>query len=1773
MKKITHLIPIFTLLFLFEARSQDYIIPKPVTWSELQLLQLDSLKTSDELGLSENCPQSFDELDDMKVQSTYFKEILWTHYFWTSLSAANGRTCIVKHGTLDFAGDKSTGDFEILNNLQSRILLSAAESQGFKEKGILNLARNINLHNQAISEKPYLKYGGRAAMIQFLEKNPPEYPEEIIERNYIDSEGKSVHSVQPFIEYFESRYSDETLSNFSESTQVSQQMFDLKFDYSFDNHKDFLTLNVSKKSPNSEAGEKTHITRGPTLTQVPDGQIAIQNGGDYDPQPTYSSIGRLSAFHGCNLQKPLVQGTDFLITSYVSLTAAHNIICADGTRLNSTFSQPGVISNAFDGLAPWGSFDADNVIESSNYSPGIPLFELAQYDYGVLRSLQPFVSVPPMALQVDTKANDVRVVGYPISTGWMHEGTNKSEFDPSLFLGSNVLVYDIDTEKGMSGGPILADTNISIQNTYAKGVHNTGFTDPGTTNKKGAGVLFTPLIGAEITSWFWSPTGQMQIDSPANNVTVNLVVVPALRALFNPFNRVDINGNIEISNKNVDQYIEWSSDIDGPIGTGAEISPNVLKTVLSEGAHYITAKLDAQGEEGEKTIRVFIEVPEGGFTSDDFCILDLASGSNTCSVNVGWQVTNSPETPVVWNETDNTQFASGNTGSQSISVTTNGTELKLYPSNERIILLDTTNIEAKVPTGDLSIPNNVCSLEPSPFAPDGSLRDAKATPPGCGVELTWTNVQWSSPSIFYRIGNGSWQHLYQIPCNLEGEVCSDSINTNELIQELVPVTGAEFKLLQYNDANSGELSAPVGATGYRFADAYEFDDGTFPNNSSADRNPLITTQAIIGVPQHNHNFHERAFGVFEPNAVTPDVDSIQIDADTYNNQTVLVQVFNMASGLDVGFDVQCVGMKTIETGAKNPEPEFGMFAFVNPISITPVSTGNPNERIVKFTVQNTDSGTESGNSVDLSCDQNRILINRTAGTPSENLTYSVVVNLENGNAPVINDAYTVCTNNYCPRLLGSNFPADAWVSVRENTPGSSELVQYSGNLIYVRTPFNGQDRLQFPMPEPSVQAKFRSPGLCFKVMSSAGSSNEMCLSRPATVDQLPLLGSTVVSHATGQDLQFDTFSTKITPPQLKIWGNSWKEITYNYNITPNTVLEFEFNSNKQEPEVNGIGLVKVGQSGMPSSQFWQVFGTQSYGNQEYNDYVNGSGFKLYRIPIGQFMSGSVQKMVFLADEDVRVGQNTIYRNMGLVEDSTVAMPLIEVVGTICNYVSYDCVKILGDRFPSDAYVSIRENVTGSAELVQYSGNSIYERTPENSQERLQFPIVDPNVQAKFQSPGLCFKVVASIGTSNEVCRTGPAIPSQNYLLGSAVEQYRPGIEDLHYYAHDVAGGSTQPTIEFWGNSWKQINYNYTVTADTVLEFEFQSVRQESRINGIGFLKSGQTIVPSNQFWQVSGTGTYGQQGHNNYLNDAQYRLYRIPIGQYFTGPITKMVFAADDDARIGHHIRFKNMKLSENPFIDEYDDVPAQRPYDDDIAGGAVRWLGSDTEHLHNFHEALDNDWTMVQVSGPTRFSTELVGANADTSMFVYEWTSWQDNPSGDGTFVNIVSQLKASDVRAGASEIIVSPSTLTTYGILMKPRLSGYGEDSEYKFKVESLPPASPDQYDNVPSQRAYDDDVRERAVSWLGSDTVHNHNFHDLGDEDWTLVYVPAGVVQFKTQLIGANSDTRLYVYKWISAAPHPSDDGTYINVVDEFVAQDTSVAASEVTVTATEPTFYAG
>src|SRR5690606_5787859 len=149
----------------------------------------------------------------------------------------------------------------------------------------------------------------------------------------------------------------------------------------------------------------------------------------------------------------------------------------------------------------------------------------------------------------------------------------------------------------------------------------------------------------------------------------------------------------------------------------------------------------------------------------------------------------------------------------------------------------------------------------------------------------------------------------------------------------------------------------------------------------------------------------------------------------------------------------------------------------------------------------------------------------------------------------------------------------------------------------------------------------------------------------------------LTSFKSGQyDIDVNEYFVNHYGNKLGLTGNSWKTVKLNdfFIVKENSYLEFDFLSNGDEAEINGVGLMLYGSSGFHSDRFFQVYGTQTAYNQDYHNYP-GSHWITYRVPLWQYFQNTnnkiIEKLLFAGDDDhQQVNQSVYYKNVRLIEN-------------------------------------------------------------------------------------------------------------------------------------------------------------------------------------------------------------------------------------------------------------------------------------------------------------------------------------------------------------------------------------------------------------------------------------------------------------------------------------------------------------------------------------------
>ncbi|MEQ8785965.1 MAG: Ig-like domain-containing protein [Pirellulaceae bacterium] len=127
--------------------------------------------------------------------------------------------------------------------------------------------------------------------------------------------------------------------------------------------------------------------------------------------------------------------------------------------------------------------------------------------------------------------------------------------------------------------------------------------------------------------------------------------------------------------------------------------------------------------------------------------------------------------------------------------------------------------------------------------------------------------------------------------------------------------------------------------------------------------------------------------------------------------------------------------------------------------------------------------------------------------------------------------------------------------------------------------------------------------------------------------------------------------------------------------------------------------------------------------------------------------------------------------------------------------------------------------------------------------------------------------------------------------------------DFRDFSIDAYGGSQDHSgsavidssgaaLHLTGNRWKKIDFTYTITPDTVLEFDFASTRRGD-VHGIGF--DSNTSISEGLTFRLYGAQDWGLDDFATYKSSSGLTHFVIPVGQYYTGKATSLVFVNDHD--------------------------------------------------------------------------------------------------------------------------------------------------------------------------------------------------------------------------------------------------------------------------------------
>ncbi|MBL4765555.1 MAG: hypothetical protein JKX67_09815 [Colwellia sp.] len=110
-----------------------------------------------------------------------------------------------------------------------------------------------------------------------------------------------------------------------------------------------------------------------------------------------------------------------------------------------------------------------------------------------------------------------------------------------------------------------------------------------------------------------------------------------------------------------------------------------------------------------------------------------------------------------------------------------------------------------------------------------------------------------------------------------------------------------------------------------------------------------------------------------------------------------------------------------------------------------------------------------------------------------------------------------------------------------------------------------------------------------------------------------------------------------------------------------------------------------------------------------------------------------------------------------------------------------------------------------------------------------------------------------------------------------------------------------------GNRWQKIDFPYTVTTNTVIEFDFNSTVQ-GEIHGLGF--DDNLTISQDKSFKVHGTQNWGISDFATYSGSG-ITHFTIPVGQFYTGNFQYLFFVNDDDSNQTGNSLYSNIVVYE----------------------------------------------------------------------------------------------------------------------------------------------------------------------------------------------------------------------------------------------------------------------
>jgi len=375
-----------------------------------------------------------------------------------------------------------------------------------------------------------------------------------------------------------------------------------------------------------------------------------------------------------------------------------------------------------------------------------------------------------------------------------------------------------------------------------------------------------------------------------------------------------------------------------------------------------------------------------------------------------------------------------------------------------------------------------------------------------------------------------------------------------------------------------------------------------------------------------------------------------------------------------------------------------------------------------------------------------------------------------------------------------------------------------------------------------------------------------------------------------------SLSVETNGDMISMEGNGWKSVDFEYTITEDTILEFQFKSDA-EGEIHGIGFDSDAAIG--ANQTFRLHGTQDWGIDMSSDYEGRDGeWVTYKIRVGDHFQGDFDRLTFTNDHDAGSKDgDSAFRGIKVYEGGASQVQSADL--------EYSWEQISGPTVTLDDPTS---------------STPTFESPPVDSDSDVVFRVTVTD--GDYSSVDDVTVHVVSVNDVPEISAGEDLSVNENSPVSLSVEvSDGPQAIDFDATGVDSYGGASQDVslnvetdgdmISMEGNGWKSVDFEYTITEDTILEFQFKS-DSEGEIHGIGF--DSNDGIGANQTFRLHGTQDWGIDMSSDYEGqDGEWVTYKIRVGDHFQGDFDRLTFTNDHDAGSQDgDSAFRGIKVYEN---------------------------------------------------------------------------------------------------------------------------------------------------------------------------------------------------------------------------------------------------------------------